>query len=129
MGGDIGDVNLKRTVEEIKRLQEEASSLRQENIQLKVSVPDDTFKSEFGVPFVPACSWVGFSLTRVYRAQKTGNRGKIDENRTSWNIQVGPARLHDWSGVSHQPREGFTDGDSSSTCSPEPRSFRRSPSA
>jgi len=35
VGGDIGDVNLKRTVEEIKRLQEEASSLRQENIQLK----------------------------------------------------------------------------------------------
>ena len=48
MGGDIGDVNLKRTVEEIKRLQEEASSLRQENIQLKVSEPDDTFKSEIG---------------------------------------------------------------------------------
>ena len=42
MGGDIGDVNLKRTVEEIKRLQEEASSLRQENIQLKVSVPNET---------------------------------------------------------------------------------------
>ena len=36
MGSDIGDSNLKRTVEEIKRLQEEASSLRQENIQLKV---------------------------------------------------------------------------------------------
>ena len=58
MGGDIGDVNLKRTVEEIKRLQEEASSLRQENIQLKVSVPDDTFKSEIvalrHVPLAPA---------------------------------------------------------------------------
>ena len=58
MGGDIGDVNLKRTVEEIKRLQEEASSLRQENIQLKVSVPDDTFKYEIGalrhVPLAPA---------------------------------------------------------------------------
>ena len=58
MGGDIGDVNLKRTVEEIKRLQEEASSLRQENIQLKVSASDDTFKSEIGalrhVPLAPA---------------------------------------------------------------------------
>ena len=30
------DVNLKRTVEEIKKLQEEVSALRQENIQLKV---------------------------------------------------------------------------------------------
>ena len=48
VGADIGDVNLKRTVEEIKRLQEEASSLRQENIQLKVSAPDATFKAEMG---------------------------------------------------------------------------------
>ncbi len=30
------DVNLKRTVDEIKKLQEEVSALRQENIQLKV---------------------------------------------------------------------------------------------
>ena len=42
MGSDIGDVNLKRTVEEIKRLQEEASSLRQENIQLKVGMRHPT---------------------------------------------------------------------------------------
>jgi len=40
-GGDIGDMDLKRTLEEIKRLQAEASSLRQENIQLKTAENDD----------------------------------------------------------------------------------------
>ena len=55
MSGDIGDVNLKRTVEEIKRLQEEASSLRQENIQLKVSMRDHTFEAEIeALPGVPS---------------------------------------------------------------------------
>ena len=71
VGADIGDVNLKRTVEEIKRLQEEASSLRQENIQLKVSAPDDTLNAEIGTrwdgPFyyftICAYSSVGFRLT------------------------------------------------------------------
>ena len=40
-GGDIGEMDLKRTLEEIKRLQAEASSLRQENIQLKTAENDD----------------------------------------------------------------------------------------
>ena len=34
---DVGDMDLKRTLEEIKRLQAEANSLKRENIQLKVS--------------------------------------------------------------------------------------------
>ena len=34
-------MDLKRTLEEIKRLQAEASSLRQENIQLKTAENDD----------------------------------------------------------------------------------------
>lgn len=34
--GAEADANLKKTVEEIKKLQEEVSALRQENIQLKV---------------------------------------------------------------------------------------------
>ena len=33
---DVGDMDLKRTLEEIKRLQAEANSLKRENIQLKV---------------------------------------------------------------------------------------------
>ena len=34
---DVGDMDLKRTLEEIKRLQAEANSLKRENIQLKVN--------------------------------------------------------------------------------------------
>ena len=71
MGGDIGDVNLKRTVEEIKRLQEEASSLRQENIQLKVSVRDHTFEAKIeALPGVASARapWVGFTLIWVFHS-------------------------------------------------------------
>merc|ERR1719323_2717673 len=34
---DVGDMDLKRTLEEIKRLQAEANSLKRENIQLKIA--------------------------------------------------------------------------------------------
>ena len=36
----VGDMDLKRTLEEIKRLQAEATSLRRENIQLKTAEND-----------------------------------------------------------------------------------------
>ena len=44
--GDMGDMDLKRTLEEIKRLQAEATSLRRENIQLKTAENDGEEEEE-----------------------------------------------------------------------------------
>ena len=88
MGGDIGDVNLKRTVEEIKRLQEEASSLRQENIQLKVSVRDHTFEAKIealpGGCRISACTlgWVYFDLGVPLSCQVLNSQS--EQPRRNW---------------------------------------------